>query len=243
MTIFASHYERNSSDASHCRLFYFSNGTTIKEAINYFEVCLEMSQAIVKIEYLFKNHVLAFVLISLLFSIAIAGLLYISLIIVKPPDIATHIRWDTPTDIYPYRKNWIMLLSSGGIFLLILGLFTSIFTPVYLSKRIKINRYFNRLKQCLFGNSKYTSTISYLFLLTTFSWLVISTLFLSETLIKMYPPTLIELVQQSNGLETAEHWADYIYFLFCMFISLGTALILGPFGVTCYLLFKTKGRV
>ena len=202
-----------------------------------------MPQAIVKIEHLFKKHVLAYVLVSLLLSIIFAGLLYVSLVIAKPSDIATYIRWDTPTDIYPYRENWIVFLSSGGMFLLIICLCTGIFAPIYLTKRVEINSYFNWLKLSLFSNSRYPSAINYLFLLTTLIWLVIGTLFLSETLIELYPPTLIELVQHNNDLETAAHWTGYIYFLFCMFISFGTVLLITPFGVTCYFLFKTKNRV
>ncbi len=202
-----------------------------------------MPQAIVKIETLFKKRTVLYVLIASIFFMFFAWLLYVTLMIAKPSDIAMYFRWDTPPDIYPYRKYLAMLLSTGWISLLIIALLTTVCMPTYLSKKGTINNYTSNLKRSFAPLVIYIPIFKYIILLVTLAWSITGGIVLYETLFRMYPPALIELVQQNYGLETADHWADYIYFLFFMCMFFGSTLVLGPFGIACYFFFKTKGRV
>ena len=201
-----------------------------------------MHSLIDKIEAEFKKRCLAYSILACVSAIIFCVLLYISLMFAKPSDFTMYYSWDTPPEIYIYRKYWGMFLSTALISILIIALLLTITIPFYLIKRQKLDSYFNTLKNKSNLPCDFIYFLRYATLFTSIIWFILTITFCYDALSELYPPVLLETVEENHDIATARHWEDYTYFLFYVFIILGSISALSPPLLSFYF-FNKKGRV
>ncbi|KKJ78617.1 hypothetical protein WH95_00505 [Kiloniella litopenaei] len=131
-----------------------------------------------------------------------------------------------------------MLLSTALISILIIALLLTITIPFYLIKRQKLDSYFNTLKNKSNLPCDFIYILRYATLFTSIIWFILTITFCYDTLSELYPPVLLETVEENHDIATARHWEDYTYFLFCLFSVVSSIFAITPVSLSSYLIFK-----